>query len=170
MLSTSEQVIESTSVIGSTTIVGANLLTVNDYDEVEGTVSVDYALPITSTNTSSTNLQQIKVKLDTTTKAQLTPKFIKSNSTSAWSKLIQEMDKYYLINTDSSHVYSEEVINYVKTIGDLFCEGFKTDLEAMANGLKVSDCGLFAPRIRSTYNRIDRPVRLVYYIVEKIFV
>lgn len=159
----SGQVVETTSLIGTTALIGANSLTVNNYD-TEGNISVDYAID------KNTTQKNINVKLDTTTKAQLTPKFIKSNSTSAWSKLIIELDKYYRIDTTSEHVYSEEVVNFVKTIGDLYCEGLKTDLELLNNGSKVSDCGLFAPRIRSTYNRIDRPVRLVYYIVEKMFV
>ena len=121
-------------------------------------------------NELNKNELNISLKLDTTNKAQLTPKFIKSNSKSAWSKLIIELDKYYRIDATSNHIYSEEVVNFVKTIGDLFCEGLKNDLEAIANESKVSDCGLFIPRIRSTFNRIDRPVRLVYYIVEKFFV
>jgi Ran GTPase-activating protein (RanGAP) involved in mRNA processing and transport len=166
-LNTSTQVVGTTALIGacipSIEVAGGKSLSINNYD-ADGNVSVDYAI------TSDTTQKNISVKLDTTTKAQLTPKFIKSNSTSAWSKLILELEKYYLINTDSSYTYSEDVVNFVKSIGDLFCEGLQTDLELMSNGSKVSDCALFAPRVRSTFNRIDRPVRLVYYIVDKMFV
>jgi Ran GTPase-activating protein (RanGAP) involved in mRNA processing and transport len=162
-----------TSTIGTTALIGACIpstedagaksLSINNYDAY-GNVSVDYAI------NADTTQKNISVKLDTTTKAQLTPKFIKSNSTSAWSKLNLELEKHYLVGTNSDHVYSDDVVNFVKSVGDLFCEGLQTDLELMQNGGKVSDCALFAPRVRSTFNRIDRPIRLVYYIVEKMFV
>ena len=153
---------EQNTRIGSTTIIGATKLTVNEYDENDGTVSVNYK-PVDNID------QTIKVKLDSTTKAQLTPKFIKSNSTSSWAKLISELDKIYLTTTDSTHVYSDENIEFVKTVGDLFVQGLTDDLERLKTNTKLTDCALFAPRVRSTHSRIDRPVRIVHYIVDKLF-
>ena len=99
------------------------------------------------------------------------PVYIKSQSKSKWSKLIEEVHQIYksifdgLTNTEFVSVYELRL--------DMIASEFADQLILEENKLntdqKITDCGLFAPRSGSTYNRSDRPIRFSYYIIQKIF-
>ena len=104
------------------------------------------------------NPKETEVILDKTTQAQLTPKFI---------KLSLQIETIYS-NSNETTIESnrEEIIKIVEKIG----LGLENDLELYNANLPISDCGLFAPRSRSTFNRTERGIRIVNEIVNFMFV
>ena len=114
---------------------------------------------------SKPNLVEKEVILDKTTQAQLTPKFIKSNSKSEWSLLTKEIDKIYLI--DEPEKFNFE---FARNAAKKFATQLLKDYELCVKNEPISDCGLFAMRLRSTYNNITRPFRIVNEIVDLMYI
>ena len=108
---------------------------------------------------------ETEVILDKTTQSQLTPKFIKSCSNSEWVELIGQVEQLYQYDT-----VEQFNVELTKQIALKFVNGLEKDFEALKSNLPVSDCGLFAPRPRTTYNNSDRPIRFVNLIVNLLYV
>lgn len=113
------------------------------------------------------NLTEIEVTLDKTTQSQLTPKFIKSTSKSEWVDLTKQLEKIYTYENVESfdHVKAKELVKK-------FVEGLERDyllLKSDSNS-DISECGLFAPRSRSTYNNSIHPVRFVNEIINLMYI
>jgi Ran GTPase-activating protein (RanGAP) involved in mRNA processing and transport len=113
------------------------------------------------------NLTEAEVILDKTTQSQLTPKFIKSTSTSEWANLIKQVEQVYSYP-------SIELFDMVlaKELAKKFVEGLEKDFMLLKSDPDsyISDCGLFAPRSRSTYNNPTHPLRFVNEIVNLMYV
>lgn len=101
-------------------------------------------------NTCSENLIENEIILDKSTKSQLTPKFIKSNSKTIWKELNTKLEKYY----------KESDWLQIKLIASLFSEKLKEDLELYNKNLPISDCALFCPRTGCTFNKPEHKIRL----------
>lgn len=113
------------------------------------------------------NFQEREVVLDKTTQSQLTPKFIKSSSTSEWSSLLKEIEHVYTYSDEKPFDNSK-----AKELVKKFVEGLETDYKKLKSNpeSRISDCGLFAPRSRSTYNNSTHPLRFVNEIVNLMYV
>ncbi len=111
------------------------------------------------------NFTETEVILDKTTQSQLTPKYIKSNSQTKWADLIKQIEEIY-----SCEQVENFNINQVKLIAKEFVVGLQEDLVLYESAKPISDCGLFAPRSRSTFNNSTRPIRFVNEIVNQMYV
>lgn len=107
----------------------------------------------------NSNVLSKKLDLDHNSKAQLTLKYIKSNSKSEWSELDKKLEFAY--NTKNIDLIEELIETYSKQL--------TLDEEALKEGRPVSDFGLFAKRVNSTFNRADRPIRFANKIAEKLY-
>ena len=113
------------------------------------------------------DFQEREIVLDKTTQSQLTPKFIKSTSTSEWTDLFKQLEQAYS--------YSDEKpfdMVKVKELVKKFVQGLETDYNLLKSNPEsnISDCGLFAPRSRSTYNNPIHSLRFVNEIVNLMYV
>jgi Ran GTPase-activating protein (RanGAP) involved in mRNA processing and transport len=120
---------------------------------------------VLESNINNQNMKETEVILDKTTQSQLTPKFIKANSKSEWAHVSKQIELLYL-EKDLNKFDKENVMRLVSK----FVDGLEKDFENFNKGLPVSDCGLFAPRSRSTYNNPEHPIRFVNEIVNKLYV
>jgi Ran GTPase-activating protein (RanGAP) involved in mRNA processing and transport len=113
------------------------------------------------------NLKETEVILDKTTQSQLTPKFIKSTSTSEWANLIKELESVYLYSENNPFN-----IDKAKELVEKFVQGLEADYNLLKSNpdSNVSECGLFAPRARSTFNNSTHPLRFVNEIVNLMYV
>ena len=109
------------------------------------------------------NDDNIKLNLDGAIKSQLTLKFIKSSDNSEWSKFSKLFEEYYKNETEN---YQK-----IKELADIYSEKLSQEYKELKTdkNCHVSSAGLFAPRIRSTFNRKDRSFKLPEYIANKIF-
>lgn len=105
------------------------------------------------------NIVSKLIDLDSDTKSQLTLKFIKSNIKSKWADFSIQIEQAY--KTNNLSVIEEMITKY--TIQLLL------DDRAFIEGKPVSECGLFAIRVHSTYNRSDRVIRFANRVAEAMF-
>ncbi len=111
-------------------------------------------------------------------KSILNPRYLKSISTSKWSKLPAELKSVY----DNLNQYTEnnqldkprktdlsDIENKLEHLAHYIAERLNLDETLMNNNQIISDCALFAPRYGSTYNRPERPIRFVLLIIQKIY-
>lgn len=126
--------------------------------------SINDILESKITNTDI-NLISTEVILDKTTQSQLTPKFIKSNSTSEWINVIKEIEQLYTYSNVEEFNY--ELANQ---IANKFSTQLLKDYEMYEKNEPISECVLFALRRRSTYNNSTRPFRMVNEIVELMYI
>ncbi len=111
------------------------------------------------------NMVETEVILDKSTQSQLTPKFIKSNSTSEWSKLFKAMEHLY--SSENSSEFNFELANEIAL---KFSTQLLADYALYEKNEPISDCGLFAPRLHCTYNNQTRPLRIVNELVNLMYV
>lgn len=138
-----------------------NNITINNTNNIKS-CSVNKVL---ETCINNKNLTDTEVVLDKTTQSQLTPKFIKTNSKSEWMCINKQINEIYSEWTHNKNFDKENLIILIEKIVD----GLEKDFENFNKGLSVSDCGLFAPRSRSTYNNSNYPTRLVNEIINKLY-
>lgn len=101
----------------------------------------------------------LEVPLEESEKSLLTPKFVKSNSVSEWSVLSSELKQAYELNE----------IDELNNIAKKFVEGLVNDNKLYLKNENISDCGLFAPRVKSTYNRSDNKIRFTNLIISLLY-
>lgn len=106
------------------------------------------------------NLIETDIILDKTTLSQLKPKFIKSLSKSEWSEL----------NIKLKIAFEDNNIELIKLVALKFSEGLQIDLDKLNKNQPISDCALFVPRYRSTYNRPENNIRIVNEIINIMFI
>lgn len=99
------------------------------------------------------------VPLEESEKSLLTPKFVKSNSVSEWAVLASELKKAYEIFD----------VTELKNIAIKFAEGLNNDSILYSKNENISDCGLFAPRLGSTYNKSNSQLRFTNLIIELLY-
>ncbi len=112
-----------------------------------------------SNNFINSNIISKLIDLDVNSKSQLTFKYIKSNTKSEWSN----------INTQIEAAYKSENIWLIEEMISHYTMQLLKDDHAFIEGNTVSECGMFAIRVHSTYNRADRPIRFANRVAEAMF-
>ncbi len=99
------------------------------------------------------------IDLDSDSKTQLTLKNIRTNIKSEWVDINAQIEQAYLTN----NIWAiEELITH-------YTIQLSLDDHAFVEGKSVSECGLFAIRAHSTYNRTDRAIRFANRVAEAMF-
>lgn len=100
-----------------------------------------------------------QLDLDHNSKTQLTLKFIKSNSSSEWAENNKKLELAY----ESSN------LEVIEELVEKYAQQLSFDEQSLKEGKPISDFGLFAKRVNSTFNRSDRPIRFANKIAEKLY-
>jgi Ran GTPase-activating protein (RanGAP) involved in mRNA processing and transport len=91
----------------------------------------------------------------------ITPKYLKSVSTSDSKKIMQIVEDILNKDTIKSLELVEKIIDQLKIDDDNYKLGHFD---------KISDCALFAPRHSSKINSVDNSVRLAYHCAKRYFI
>lgn len=114
---------------------------------------------ITSNDYIKSTIMSKLVDLDEDSKAQLSLKFIRSNMKSKWTTINKELELAYRSND----------LEKINQLAYQYVVQLKVDDELWKNNQKISECGIFAIRVNSTYNRSDRDIRFANQVAEAMF-
>lgn len=114
-------------------------------------------------------IEEIRLNLDGSAKSQLTPKYIKSQDTSEWSKMRETLTGYYGKYEVLKHLDKEDEPKII-AMADKLANQLIVDFARMNDpDYKVSSAGLCAPRTSSTFNRKEYSIRFGNLVAFKIY-